>query len=118
MQRLSDCFLPIASGQPFGPCWRSQSMQPAAQSMQPVAQRLMQQDDEVELKPLHFWCDDSQSGTHQTMPCTEESFWIPKISHVSGPCWRSQLGDIRDLVLWRGDQPAAPRFPRRQASPG
>ena len=60
------------------------------------APRFMPQDDEVELKPLHLWCDDSESGTRQTMPCTEEPFKMPKIRQVSGPCWRSQLGDIRE----------------------
>ena len=39
---------------------------------QPAAPRFMPQDDEVELKPLLLWHDDS--GTLQTMPCTEALF--------------------------------------------
>ena len=51
----------------------------------------MVQDDEVELEPLRLW----NVYPYSTMPCTELPGWIPKTRHVSGPCWRSQLGDIR-----------------------
>ena len=54
-------------------------------------------------KPLYLWTDRSP----RTMPTTQSWNEIPKVRHVSGPCWRSQLGDIKDHVQALQEKSAA-----------
>ena len=49
--------------------------------------------------PLYLWYD----GTIRTMASTATHLWpgtysIPKVRHVSGPCWQAQLGDIKNTI--------------------
>ena len=41
------------------------------------------------------------------MPSTVCPYEIPKVRHVSGPCWRSQLGDIKGHVQALQEKSAA-----------
>jgi hypothetical protein len=46
------------------------------------------------VKPLFLWRD----GEVQEMQSTVPNFSIPKVRHVSGPCWQAELGDIKDHI--------------------
>ena len=54
-------------------------------------------------EPLYLWADRSP----RTMPSTVRPYEIPKVRHVSGPCWRSQLGGIKDHVQALQEKSAA-----------
>ena len=45
-------------------------------------------------KPLFLWHD----GSFHAMPSTVPGFSIPKVRHVSGPCWQAELGNIKEHI--------------------
>ena len=44
--------------------------------------------------PLFLWHD----GSFHIMPTTAAGYSIPKVRHVTGPCWHAQLGNIKELI--------------------
>ncbi|CAK0908122.1 unnamed protein product, partial [Prorocentrum cordatum] len=57
--------------------------------------------------PLRFWSGTSPGPPWAPMPTTKRQFWIPRVRHVSGPCWESALGDIKDHVQALQEKSAA-----------
>ena len=45
--------------------------------------------------PLYLWLE---ASTPVLLPSTVSGFQIPKLRHVSGPCWRTELGEIKTLI--------------------
>ena len=45
-------------------------------------------------RPLWLWCSDGVSW----MASTNAGFRIPRVRHATGPCWVTQLGDIKNHI--------------------